>query len=68
LNPKNWIQNLNPELVLLSVSAGDYEGLPSSETIDLLQDYTLLRTDQNGWIHIITDGQKMWVDVEKQAD
>jgi hypothetical protein len=29
--------------------------------------YSLLRTDENGWIEIATDGTQMWVNSEKQA-
>lgn len=31
----------------------------------VLQGYTLLRTDRNGWIELSTDGVEMWVEVEK---
>jgi hypothetical protein len=65
LNPPEWLANLRPEWVLLSVAAGNYDGLPSSETLALLSDYTLLRTDQNGWVHLTTDGVQMWVEVEQ---
>jgi beta-lactamase superfamily II metal-dependent hydrolase len=44
----------------------DASGLPSPETLDALQDHTLLRTDQNGWTEISTDGRQMWVEVEKK--
>jgi hypothetical protein len=27
--------------------------------------YTLLRTDRNGWIELSTDGEQMWVEVER---
>lgn len=64
LNPKTWIDNLNPQLVLLSVSADNPKGLPDRETMDSLGGYSLLRTDQHGWIHISTDGQNMWVEIE----
>jgi len=30
-----------------------------------LPGYPLLRTDQNGWIEVSTDGKKMWVETEK---
>jgi hypothetical protein len=33
--------------------------MPSRET---LEGYTLLRTDQNGWIELSTDGEQMWVE------
>jgi competence protein ComEC len=63
-NPPEWIDNLRPQLVLLSVAAGDALDLPSPETMEALQGYSLLRTDLNGWIHLSTDGDRMWVEVE----
>ncbi len=65
LNPPELLANLEPQLVLLSVAAGDRDGLPSPETLEALQGYTLLRTDQNGWIELVTDGRQMWVEVER---
>jgi competence protein ComEC len=65
-NPPEWITNLNPELVLLSVSAADENGMPDSEVLETLKDYELLRTDRNGWVEITTDGQQMWVNVERK--
>ena len=65
-NPPEWITNLNPELVLLSVSAADENGMPDSEVLESVKDYELFRTDKNGWIEITTDGQQMWVNVERK--
>ena len=65
-SPPEWLANLQPEVVLISVSAGDKEGLPSPETLELLQGYTLLRADRNGWIELTTDGEQMWVEVERR--
>jgi competence protein ComEC len=65
-NPKTWIDTLNPRMILLSVAAGDREGLPSLETLAAIEGYTLLRTDHNGWIDLSTDGQQLWVEVKRQ--
>jgi len=65
-NPTEWIAALRPQVVLLSVAAGNREGLPSPETLQTIQGYTLLRTDRNGWIELTTDGEMMWVEVEKK--
>ncbi|HJS20394.1 MAG TPA: ComEC/Rec2 family competence protein, partial [Anaerolineales bacterium] len=65
-NPPEWIANLNPELVLLNVSAADENGMPDGEVLELLEDYELMRTDQNGWIEVTTDGSQMWVNVERK--
>jgi competence protein ComEC len=64
-NPKEWIDNLSPEIVLLSVSGRDGRGMPSKETLLAVEGYTLLRTDRNGWIELSTDGERMWVEVEQ---
>ena len=64
-NPAEWIDALRPQVVLLSVSAADKEGLPSPETLELLQGYTVLRTDRNGWIELSTDGTQMWVEAAR---
>jgi beta-lactamase superfamily II metal-dependent hydrolase len=67
-NPLEWITNLNPELVVLSVSAADQNGMPDREVLESLKDYQLLRTDQNGWVEITTDGERMWVSVERKVE
>jgi competence protein ComEC len=64
-NPAEWIDNLRPQLVLLSVAAGDALDLPSPETMEALQGYLLLRTDLNGRIHLSTDGERMWVEAAR---
>ena len=63
-NPPDLIENLNPQLTVLSVAAGDPNGLPSQEVLDALDGYSLLRTDRSGWITIITDGEAMHVETE----
>jgi len=66
LNPPEWIANLQPQVALLSVSPKDATGLPSPETLEAVEGYSLLRTDRNGWIELTTDGEQMWVEVEKR--
>jgi len=64
-NPEEWVLNLNPELIVLSVDAADQNGMPDREVLKTVKDYELLRTDQNGWIEISTNGAQMWVNVER---
>jgi competence protein ComEC len=66
-NPEEWVLNLNPELVVLSVSAADPNGRPDGEVLDAVKGYSLLRTDVNGWIEIATNGSQMWVNVERSV-
>jgi beta-lactamase superfamily II metal-dependent hydrolase len=48
------------------VAAGDNRSLPDPETLEAVKGYTLLRTDQNGWIELSTDGEQIWIEVEKR--
>jgi beta-lactamase superfamily II metal-dependent hydrolase len=64
-NPPDIFENLNPQLVVLSVAAGDPDGLPSQDVLDSLEGYSLLRTDRSGWIDISTDGTEMRITVER---
>ncbi len=65
-NPPEWISALHPQVVILSVAAGDPNGLPDPSVLDSLAGITLLRTDRNGWITLSTDGAGLWVEVEKK--
>jgi competence protein ComEC len=67
-NPPDIFENLNPQLVILSVAAGDEDGLPSQDVIDSLDEYSLLRTDRSGWISVITDGNAMHVEAERGVE
>jgi competence protein ComEC len=66
VNAPEWISNLRPQVILLSVSGGNSEDLPSPETVQLVQGFNLLRTDRNGWIRLSTDGEDLWVEVQKR--
>jgi len=66
VNPPEWLAALQPRLAVLSVAAGDPDGLPEQSVLDELKGTTLLRTDRNGWIEVSTDGVRMWVEVQKK--
>jgi beta-lactamase superfamily II metal-dependent hydrolase len=53
-------------VVLLSVAVGDAQGRPAPATLQALVGYTRLRTDRNGWIELTTDGEQLWVEVERR--
>jgi competence protein ComEC len=65
VNPTAWLQRLSPGLVLISVAAGNDRGLPSPEVVSWLQGRTVLRTDRDGWIELISDGQLLWAQAER---
>lgn len=64
-NPPDMIQNINPQLTILSVAAGDPDGLPAQSVLESLDGYSLLRTDRSGWITVSTDGDTLHVEVER---
>ena len=66
VNPPELIAALRPQVVILSVTAGDPDCLPDQSVLDSLTGSTLLRTDRNGWITISTDGVGMWLEVESK--
>ena len=55
-----------PQVVLLSVEAGDAQGRSDPQVLQSLQGRTVLRTDQNSWIKLSTDEENLWVEVEKK--
>jgi competence protein ComEC len=65
-NPSNWIDNLHPQLLLLPVGIKDNQGLPDRGLLDRLAGYSLLRTDQHGTIQLATDGERLWIELERE--
>ena len=67
-NPEEWLTNVYPQIAVLSVAAGDPDGLPAPEPLKTLKNVNanLFRTDANGWIDIASDGQNTSVEVEKK--
>ncbi|NOY99580.1 MAG: DUF4131 domain-containing protein [Chloroflexi bacterium] len=66
LNPPAWIDSLRPQLIVLDVAADDRSGLPHRGTLEAVQGYSLLRTDRNGWIHLSTDGERLWLETARR--
>jgi competence protein ComEC len=67
VNPPDWIRRLSPLAVLISTEAGNRRGLPSGDLLAGLDDLTLLRTDIHGAIELISDGERLWVRVEREG-
>ena len=64
-----FLAAVGPEEAVISVGADNPFGHPSPEVverlIDRLGEDSVYRTDENGAIEFITDGEKLWVKVEK---
>lgn len=65
VNPKAWLNQLDPWIAIISVEAGNEYGLPSPSVLEHLAGRIVLRTDQHGWIRITSDGERMWVRTER---
>ena len=63
-NPLAWLGHWRPQVILVSAGPGGANEL-SAEMLEAMDGYTVLRTDQNGWIELITDGNSLWLNVEK---
>jgi competence protein ComEC len=64
-NPQEWLTQTHPQLALVSVDALNRGGLPDEETLQALSGTTLLRSDLNGSVELVTDGENLWVYTEK---
>lgn len=57
----SFLERISPRLAVISVGKNSY-GHPAEETLGILKDMGIrvLRTDQNGEIEIVSDGEKWW--------
>jgi hypothetical protein len=46
--------------------SGDRLGFPDAEVLETQQGNGSLRIDRYGWIELTTDGEQMWVEVERK--
>jgi competence protein ComEC len=53
----------SPDLAVISVGADNRFGHPAKETLSCLDqaNVRVLRTDRRGSVHIVTDGDRVWV-------
>ena len=60
---------VNPELAVISVGKDNPYGHPGDEVITRLEENVssenIYRTDENSTIEFITDGERLWVKVER---
>lgn len=60
LNPPEWIANLDPDFIWVPVGRDP----PNAELWALIGTRSTLRTDQNGWGRLSTDGARLWIESE----
>jgi len=61
---ESFLDAVNPQLAIISVGEDNKFGHPSSAVLDRYAEHgiTVLRTDQQGTIEFITDGERLWVE------
>lgn len=60
LLPEFWAQ-VQPRYVVLQSDRTNGRGDPDADTLALLGDLPLWRTDQDGTLHLSSDGERVWV-------
>jgi competence protein ComEC len=64
-----FLAAVDPEVAVISVGADNSFGHPSLEVVerltDMLGEDNVYRTDEDGTIEFITDGEKLWVRLEE---
>jgi competence protein ComEC len=56
---------VQPAVAVISVGADNWFGHPSPQVLERLGDSLIYRTDQNGTVQLSTDGERLWVEVER---
>jgi competence protein ComEC len=58
-----FLSQINPQLAIISVGANNKYGHPAQSALDLLDSHNIkyLRTDKNGGVEVISDGQSLKV-------
>jgi len=66
LNP-GFLEAVNPQLAVIQCGADNKFGHPSPTTLAKLKEHnvTVLRTDQNGTVEVVSDGERYWIKTER---
>lgn len=60
-----FVAAVNPHLAVIQVGADNSYGHPADAVLENLAGRTVLRTDEVGRIHVVSDGREMWVTIEE---
>ncbi len=60
-----FLAEVKPQVAVISVGANNTFGHPSPEVVDRLSSAHLYRTDRQGTVELITDGNRLWVKTER---
>ena len=60
-----FLSAVQPQVALVQADPANRRGDPDPDILNALGDIPLYRTDQQGAIHLWTDGQSLWTQTEK---
>jgi len=63
-----FLRRVRPLIDVISVGADNRFGHPAPDVLHRLQDDTVLRTDLNGDVTVSTDGERLWVQTQRNGD
>ncbi|MCY4145649.1 MAG: ComEC/Rec2 family competence protein [Chloroflexi bacterium] len=58
---EGFLRGIQPQLAMTQIDAANTRGDPDLDTLTLLGDLPVLRTDANGAVHISSDGRRLFV-------
>ena len=61
---QEFLDAVDPEVVVISVGADNHFGHPCAEVVERLDGFPVYRTDEQGVVEVITDGTRVWVETE----
>ncbi len=61
-----FVAAVGAPIAVIQVGAGNDYGHPNAETLARLAGRMILRNDENGRIHLWSDGRQVWVEEEKE--
>ena len=65
----SFVDAIDPEIVIISVGQNNSFGRPNEDVLGRLINETesdnLYRSDRNGSVEFVTDGQNLWVNTER---
>ena len=61
---QDFLNLVSPSLVIIQADASNFFGDPDADVLAMVEPYPVLRTDQSGIVHIWTDGESLWSQVE----
>jgi competence protein ComEC len=62
---QEFLDAVDPEVVVISVGADNHFGHPCAEVVERLDGFPVYRTDEQGMVEVITDGTRLWVETER---